>query len=86
MKLVIDWSRHLLHGGILAAVLIFALNSQAYYPFSGDISGYAYKVCHQQELPDSPFGVAGDSNRLVEICAYYNANGELLGYTQEYLN
>lgn len=72
---------------MLAAGLLLASHTQAWYgPFGTPITEYAYKVCHEQVWPIASIGIYGDIPKIIEICAYYDESGELLGFSMAIVN
>lgn len=88
MNSVFKSIKHLIQGGILSAGLLFAANTQAdwYGPFGTPITEFVYKVCHEQVWIIATIGILGDVGKRVEICAYYDENDDIIGYSMKILN
>ena len=78
------WFRQALQGTLLALALFFTVNASAvwYGPFGGPITEYVYKTCYTT-IWTIGSGATFDLGRWIEICAYYDADYELLGYSME---
>ncbi len=82
LNLIRKGIRHVIQTGLLTVALLFTANTQAswYAPF-GIPSSYSYKECHIVMWTIGTHGLIGDITADVEICAYYDEGGEVIGWS-----